>query len=137
MGSWPVGGVQVYWDGNGVPDGTVSDSLQAQLAATALVLSADGTFSFGSVAGTWAVIPFIAADEVLWGTGGRGPDGYARELVLAVNGKQYTRGPIENPSPPATAPWGLNVSFRVQSPQAGDIMVMFERPSMNSGGGKK
>lgn len=135
VGSWPVTGVQVYWTGSGVPDGTASDSLQADLAGVSLVLSAGGTFTFGPVAGTWAVVPFIAADKALWGTGGRGPDGYARELVLAVNGRQYTRGPIEDPSPPATAPWGLNISFQVQSPQAGTIMVILDRPSMNTGGG--
>ena len=137
VGSWPVTGVQVYWDGTGVVDWTASDPLHAQLASVPLALAADGTFSFGPVTGTWTVIPFLAADKALWGTGGRGPDGYAREIVLAVNGKVYTRGPIEDPSPPATAPWGLNIAFRVQSPQPGNVLVMFERPSMNTDGGKK
>lgn len=137
VGSWPVTGVQVYWAGSGVPDWTVSDPLKDALTSALLALSSDGSFTFGPVAGTWTVVPFVAADKALWGTGGRGPDGYARELVLIVNGRVYTRGPIEDPSPPATAPWGLDVSFQISSPQAGTIMVFFQRPSMNTGTGSK
>ena len=137
VGVWPVTGVQIYWDGSGVPDWTVSDPLKDQLASTPLLLIADGTFSFGPVTGTWTVIPFPAADKALWGTGGRGPEGFLREIVLAVNGKVYTRGPIDDPFPPATAPWGLRVAFRVVAPQAGNIEVMYQRPAASTGGGKK
>lgn len=137
VGSWPVTSAQISWDGSGVPDGAASDSLEAQLASVALLLGADGTFSFGPVTGTWTVVPFPAADKALWGTGGRGPEGYLRELVLAVNGQVYTRGPIDDASPPATAPWGLRVAFRVASPQGGNIVVMFRRPTASTGGGGK
>ena len=137
VGSWPVTGVQVYWSGSGVPDWTVSDPLKTELASVAMVLGADGTFTFGPVTGTWTVIPFIASDMAIWGTGGRGPDGYPREIVLAVNGRQYMRGPIEDPSPPATAPWGLDFSFQVTSPQAGTVLLMLDRTTTTGNGAKK
>lgn len=137
VGAWPVTSVQVYWDGSGVIDSTASEPLRTQLAAAPLLLGADGTFSLGTVTGTWTVIPFLATDKALWGTGGRGPEGYLREIVLVVNGRVYMRGPIDDPFPPATAPWGLRVAFRVASPQAGNVIVMFQRPAMNTGGGGK
>ncbi|HEY4184686.1 MAG TPA: hypothetical protein VGP07_06425 [Polyangia bacterium] len=137
VGVWPVTGVQVYWDGTSVPDWSASDPLQAQLASVALVLVADGTFAFGPVTGTWTVIPFLATDKALWGTGGRGPEGYPRELVLIVNGHVYTRGPIEDPSPPATTPWGLNAVFHVTTPQAGNVMLILERAATTTSPGSK
>ena len=137
VGVWPVTSVQVYWDGMGVPDGSVSDPLRVALASTPLLLVGDGNFSFGPVTGTWTVIPFVAADKALWGTGGRGPDGYAREIALVVGGKLYARGPIDDATPPGTSPWGLRLGFRVASPQAGNVLVMLQRLTTSTGGGTK
>lgn len=140
VGTWPVTGVQVYWDGSSLPDWTASDPLRDGLASAPLLLGADGSFSFGPMMGTWTVVPFPASDpaeKALWGTGGRGPDGYLRELVLVVNGRVYSRGPIEDPFPPATVPSGLRLGFRVASPQAGEIMLFIQRPTTSAGNGTK
>ena len=131
-GAWPLTGVQVYWDGSNVPDWDASEAVLSQARGVPLTLAADGTFSLGTDTGNWTVTPFTPADKAVWGTGGRGPDGYARKVVLSQNGLVYTQGPVDDALPPGTAPWGLRVAFRVATPRPGNVIMFFQRHTTTS-----
>jgi hypothetical protein len=135
---WTLASVQLIWDGSLGSDLSMSQAIIAKLGASAkLILNADGTFAFAGTTGNWTVIPFQAADKPLWGTGGRGPEGYARELVLSQTGQLHAQGPIDDAPPPGTEAWGVRIAFHITSPRPGTMMLLFRRQTQTGDAGVK
>jgi hypothetical protein len=127
FGLWPLAGVDVFMEGATLPDAAASAAVTEKLGPQTLQLGSDGLYFMGAGRGTWRTVPFTAEDRARWGTGGLGPQGYARKLVL-TNGEGVTLdGPITDPPPAGSAPIAIKLGASFAGPPPGHIVLNFVR----------
>jgi hypothetical protein len=127
FGAWPLEAVHVTLDGTTAPNLEASRAVEEKLGPQQLQLGSDGHYWLGAGTGTWTVVPFTAADRARWGTGGLGPQGYARKLVL-TNGQGVTiEGPITDIPPAGSAPTRLQLGTHFDGPPPGTLDLVFVR----------
>ncbi len=112
--SWRIYSEYIYYDagGSGGSDSSASGT-------TRLELNADGTWQFGSSAGSWTIEPIAPSDWDRWGVSAYGPE---RKVVLQGWKGGVEDGPIEESAGYVDFVW---VIYHVDSPDPGLIYIKF------------
>ena len=112
--SWRIYSEYIYYDagGSGGSDSSASGT-------TRLDLDADGTWQFGSSAGSWTIEPIAPSDWDRWGVSAYGPE---RKVVLQGWNGGVEGGPIEESGGYVDFVW---VIYHVDSPDPGLIYIKF------------
>jgi hypothetical protein len=114
VGTWRIYSESLYYDAGG---GGVMDS--TEVVGTDLVLSADGSWQFGTSSGFWSVASIDGSEWDRWLVSPYGP---TRKIVLQGWNGGSEDGPLDEETGYVDFVW---VIYHVDSPDPGTVYIKF------------